>query len=239
MQALSSWPPPYTLRKTKRAKYLRLKVSHQGLELVLPYRCSQQEALNFLNSKRDWVEAQLKQLPVRKIPEPPQQLHLLAINSEWRVFYHADSGPARLRENKLEKTLTLSGNYQNQNHWQTLLILWVKKQAKAILPPWLKHLSELKLLPYTSVSIRSQKTRWGSCSANKKINLNYKLLFLNKEMVEHILLHELCHTVHLNHSKNFWALLTKLDPNTSLLEPKSKHTLEFIPEWLGAEETST
>jgi predicted metal-dependent hydrolase len=68
-------------------------------------------------------------------------------------------------------------------------------------------------LPYNRVSIRGQKTRWGSCSSDKNINLNYKLLFLEPEFVKYIIIHELCHTIHLNHSREFWQLVGDFYPD--------------------------
>jgi predicted metal-dependent hydrolase len=118
--------------------------------------------------------------------------------------------------------LLISGQYHAQNKWQLLLRIWLKKQAKIVLPNWLNELSKKNNLPFNSVRIRAQKTRWGSCSARKNINLNYQLLFLPTGLVQHILLHELCHTVHLNHSKAFWQLLTRLDPNTLHLKHQTR-----------------
>ncbi len=227
-----SWPPSYTLRKSKRAKHLHLKISARGIEIVLPWRCPQREALHFLNAKRDWIESKLKHFPLQTPTlEAPTTLHLAAINQSWQIDYQADSGPARLRK-QAESTLLIAGDYTTKERWKALLQNWLKKQALAVLPAWLTRVSQEVNLPFANVAIRAQKTRWGSCSSQKNINLNYKLLFLKPELVRHILLHELCHTVHLNHSKKFWELLNQLDPNTKHLEPKSPHHLTAVPVWL-------
>ena len=67
---------------------------------------------------------------------------------------------------------------------------------------------------YNKVFIRNQKTRWGSCSAKNNINLNYKLMLLPQHLRDHVILHELVHTKHRNHSPRFWKELERIDPKT-------------------------
>ena len=66
---------------------------------------------------------------------------------------------------------------------------------------------------FNKISIKNQKSRWGSCSSKKNLSLNYKILFLNKEQQDYIIVHELCHLKEFNHSKNFWSLVEKIIPN--------------------------
>ena len=88
-----------------------------------------------------------------------------------------------------------------------------KAQAEALI---LQRLSVLNMpygFKYNRVSIRNQKTRWGSCSRKANLNFNYKLLHLPAEIRDYIIVHELCHLKELNHSKNFWNLVAQTVPN--------------------------
>lgn len=86
----------------------------------------------------------------------------------------------------------------------------LRKQAKQILPPRLLALSEKHRLPFAGLRISSSKGRWGSCSGSKHINLSYFLLLLPAHLIDYVMLHELSHTVEMNHGIRFWALLDRL-----------------------------
>jgi predicted metal-dependent hydrolase len=80
-------------------------------------------------------------------------------------------------------------------------------QANAFLPGALAQLAREYGFIYQSVTIRKSKTRWGSCSSKKAINLSLYLMLLPSHLKEYVMLHELCHTIHMNHGTAFWALL--------------------------------
>ncbi len=85
---------------------------------------------------------------------------------------------------------------------------------------------------YKNLTFRGQKTVWGSCSSKKNINLNYKLLFLPARLVRYVLVHELCHIVHLDHSRRFWALVEQYEPDYARLKKELRHADHYMPEWI-------
>lgn len=85
-----------------------------------------------------------------------------------------------------------------------------------MLPGRLAFLSARHELPYTKVSINAARTRWGSCSSRKSINLSLFLMLLPSRLIDYVLLHELCHTREMNHGPRFWALLDKLTQGQAL-----------------------
>ena len=83
----------------------------------------------------------------------------------------------------------------------------MKEKALAYLPNRLQELSVQHSFEYTSVKISKSKSRWGSCSSKKSINLSLYLMSLPSHLIDYVLLHELCHTIEMNHGVKFWALL--------------------------------
>jgi hypothetical protein len=115
---------------------------------------------------------------------------------------------------------------------RALLKGWLLRRAKQQLPTWLRETSRELELPFGDVAIRGQRTRWGSCSAAGNINLNYGLLFLPPDLVRYLFVHELCHTVHLNHSPRYWALVQSKEPHYKILERALKQAAHTVPAWL-------
>jgi predicted metal-dependent hydrolase len=79
-----------------------------------------------------------------------------------------------------------------------------------------------ELLEYKRVSIRDQRSRWGSCSAKKNLNFNYRLVHLPPALVDYVIAHELCHLKEFNHAPAFWALLERVMPDARACQAELK-----------------
>jgi predicted metal-dependent hydrolase len=82
------------------------------------------------------------------------------------------------------------------------------------------------------MQIRGQSGRWGSCSSNKTLSLNYKLLFLEPELVRYLIIHELAHTRHMNHSARFWRTVGEFEPRYKELDQEIGESWRDVPAWL-------
>jgi predicted metal-dependent hydrolase len=87
-----------------------------------------------------------------------------------------------------------------------------RREAKAYLPLRLAKFAKKLKLPYNTVRIKKNITRWGSCSSNKNINLNLYLMQLPLDLIDHIIIHEIIHLVHRNHGKGFWKMFENVCP---------------------------
>lgn len=98
-----------------------------------------------------------------------------------------------------------------------------KEPARIIIAERIKFFNQFYNFEYKRVSIKNQKTCWGSCSRKGNLNFNYKIINLPEELRDYIIVHELCHLRELNHSKRFWEIVANTVPDYKLLRNKLKH----------------
>jgi predicted metal-dependent hydrolase len=168
------------------------------------------------------------------IPSPvslPEEIYLPALEERWTVAYRKTAGRSVQARSNGSGLLTVSGRVEDGREVMLGLRRWLVRQARASLVPWLDELSDQAGLPYGAVSVRGQRTHWASCSSRGNINLNYRLLFLSPDVVRYILNHELCHTIHLNHSRSFWSMLASMEPDFRVFNSLAKEGMEEVPEW--------
>ena len=89
-----------------------------------------------------------------------------------------------------------------------------KKAARKLVERKLTEFNRIYNFQYNRIAIRDQKTRWGSCSSKKNLNFNYRIVFLSEELVDYLIVHELCHLGEMNHSRKFWELTEQTVPNS-------------------------
>lgn len=222
--------PPYSVRVSSRAKRLQLKVMPPGkVEVVVPKRFNVNKVPAFVAEHRHWLQRHLDKMAAVYVDEPllPEVIHLPAIAKQWQLEYREGlrARVIALGENKLKL------HAPSKQHACPVLQDWLQQRAKQILPPWLEQVSAEAGLEFNRVTVRAQRTRWGSCSARKNINLNRALLFVSPEAVRYLLIHELCHTVHMNHSPQYWRLVASLMPEYKQMEAELRHVMAKIPRW--------
>jgi predicted metal-dependent hydrolase len=231
-----AWPPAYNLRISKKARNVHLKIiPNRGLEIVVPVRHQKRvDIAGLLEEKKSWIEKHLATVIIRP-PALITELTLNAIQQTWQIEYQTtNSRQIRAIERPLNAnthSLILYGNVNDIPKTHKWIKTWLKQIAQTHLLPWLDRLSQISGLPYNQAAIRGQQTLWGSCNSQKNINLNYKLLFVPAILAEHIMLHELCHTKHLNHGVRFWRLLRSLDPNCDHNNQQMRQADKLVPFW--------
>ncbi len=234
----SLWPPHYKIRRSKRAKNMSLRIySGSGLEVVIPDRKRSFDVMAFLNENREWVEKQAAkfQIDLREDNKQclPSTLELRAINKAIDIIYRPIESSVCVSSKCTKDKIIFYGAITDFSVCVPTITKWLKKQAKIILGNSLNELSTQYHLPFRKLSIRAQKTVWGSCTAKKDIQLNYKILFLPENLARYILIHELCHTVHLNHSISFWKMVACVIPDYRAQVKSLKTADQFIPRWLS------
>jgi predicted metal-dependent hydrolase len=207
---------PVLLRKSKRARRCKLKITTaHKVEVVLPTHVPLAAGEHFLNSKLHWLEKNIALLTPR---ESKYYLNGLEYRLEHlrlpELTRHAASHdyPNLRIESPAESTATP----------ESLFAQYAKFLAKQHLPPLCEHLAAKHNFEPKKIRISNSKTRWGSCTSRGTISLNYRLIHLPDELTEYIILHELCHLRHPNHSKEFWREVSIIIPHYRELEKELK-----------------
>ena len=241
--------PAFTVRVSSRAHHVRLVMTGSGeLTIVVPRRFDQRKIPAIVEAKLPWIARTLTRVEARRAaagaleasdePCMPERVILPALGEEWLVEYRpraAGSRGATARETAGGK-LIVTGPAGDEESSRRALVRWLRRRAQKELAVRLHELAQLHGLPFGEVTVRHQRTRWGSCSPQRAISLNLRLLLLEPELVDHVLLHELCHTRELNHSKRFWALVQAHDPDWKGHRRQAREAWRALPRWLHAED---
>jgi predicted metal-dependent hydrolase len=218
----------YSLRVSRKAKYAKLKIKpYGGLEVVIPLRFPKKAVPELLNRHTEWILQHLQKLQQNlPLPALPEHIHLAINNFHTEVVY----APQQQDIEDPSNQLLINGREYQQGVNQ--LRKWIRQQAWDLLPPILEGISQQTGLSYKKVSIRTQKTRWGSYSSNGTISLNDQLLFVSRENAEYLMIHELCHSRHMNHSPKFWQLVEHHCADYRVHEVALNRAKTVIPEWV-------
>jgi predicted metal-dependent hydrolase len=233
---------PYRIRVSRRSKRVRLTLTpREGLVMVTPPGVSRDWLINLANEWRGWVVKQMDQMGIAEptelhSPEPvlPDRIDLPAIGETWHLLQRYSPGAAPRTRESAAGSLLLSGDVRDADACRKALMRWLIRRAREALPPMLAKISAETGLHYREVSIRAQRTRWGSCSSHGDICLNYQILFLTPELARHVLLHELCHTVRLDHSPRFWRTVARFEPDLTVRRAEMRRSWSLVPAWLHA-----
>jgi predicted metal-dependent hydrolase len=228
--------PVARLRYSQRARRVAVRVSASGaVELVVPRGVSERHARAFLESRLEWVRHHVERRRASTPPEtpfPPAEIHLQLLGESWRVFQAGGDGSLRLREMGGVLELRGSGGREQQ---QRALQRWLVRRAERALEPLLVELARRHGFTFTTMRVRCQRTRWGSCSSRGLISLNLALLFQPEDVVRYLLCHELAHTRHMNHSARFWRCVEDCEPRYRELDAALTTGWRHVPGWLRQE----
>ena len=224
----------FEVRRSRRTRRLSLTVHPTGRVVVsAPNASSDRQIAEFVRSQSPWV-AETQRNFVRRYGERdrslPKTLALRAIDREIAVDYRP-TAHARMRTLEGEQ-LTLIGPVTDDDACRRALKRWVSNQARIHLGARLARLSAATGLPYTKLQVRAQRSCWGSHSSSGTISLNMSLMFLAPALVRYLLVHELSHARHMNHSAAFWATVQQFEPNYRELDTALGNAWVDLPGWL-------
>jgi predicted metal-dependent hydrolase len=229
------------IRVSRRARRLAVRVYPDArVEVVVPPRARPREVEQFLAAQREWIEGKRAQaLRNRPAPEafPPSGLCFGLTGESWRIHLAGGAGAARVAEREAGAAggiLHISGA-ATAPKIRVALRAWLLRAARTRLEPLVAARAEAMAVRFSRVSIRRQRSRWGSCSVRGTISLNACLLFQRPEVVDYLVVHELTHVKHMNHSARFWQAVEGHCANWRALDRELLQGWRHVPRWIFAE----
>jgi predicted metal-dependent hydrolase len=200
-------PDNYTIL-FKNVKHVGIRVGHdQRVRIVVPKWLPEQHLENILKKREDWIQKHLHRLRTRKQPVPLAENQILFKGK----ILHLEQNTQFNRSIEIdeEHLIIRTGDlFLEKNHQ----LAWYRNEARKHFEYRVHELAVRNGFHYNKIFIRSQKTRWGSCSKRKNLSFNWKLIKSPLFVIDYLILHELVHTEFLNHSKQYWQKVHSLCP---------------------------
>ncbi len=208
-------PIKYSLIKSSR-KTVGIIVNSDGSVVVrAPHRATKKQIDELLNRRIDWILKHKKRFEEQRLNHTD-----IYTSGEKHLFlgkeYELNVTAAPVNRVALNgKCIDVECNDELQV--RLLMDSWYRKKANEMMPeimmPVINQFKSRYDKTPAKISLKSMKTRWGSCSSRGNISMNIKLMKYNRSFIEYVMAHELCHLIHMNHSKRFYSLLSEFMPD--------------------------
>ncbi|MBR5127551.1 MAG: M48 family metallopeptidase [Roseburia sp.] len=198
-------------------KSLSIAIQPEGsLFVKAPVALSDDEILKWIKSKTAWIIRQREKLLNQQRVNPPKRYvtgeKFSYLGCEYELEIRISEGRAGLVR-ILENKLVVFSKTDSEETVQKILNSWYVEQAKIWIPKRVRFFAGLMRESYKNITIKNQKKRWGSCSSDRNLNFNWRLIMMPEDVIDYVVVHELCHLKQMNHSKAFWNEVEKMLPD--------------------------
>ena len=196
----------------KSKKTLSLKITENGLIVSAPFYMTERKINQLLSSKINWIKKKLALIEPQKnklIIENGATFNLLGKKIQLSLFQG---------KNKIEWRDTESLNIHfkdpsNQEKIKTFFLKWLKETALDYFSQRAYEISKINSIPSNSILLSNAKTRWGTCNSKAEVRINWRLIQAGPYVIDYVICHEFAHLTYMNHSRNFWNLVEKINPD--------------------------
>ena len=196
----------------KSKKTLSLKITENGLIVSAPFHMTERKINQLISSKMNWIKKKLALIEPQKnklIIENGATFNLLGKKIQLSLFQG---------KNKIEWRDTESLNIHfkdpsNQEKLKTFFLIWLKETALDYFSQRAYEISKINTIPSNSILLSNAKTRWGTCNSKAEIRINWRLIQADPYVINYVICHECAHLTYMNHSRNFWNLVEKINPD--------------------------
>ena len=226
----------FKIEKSKRySKKVSLRIDKDGrVVLTFPWRISEKEALKLVRDNLQKIKASVQIFSEQFVYNGGDTLLYLGVPRKI-VFDSSVLVPFSYNMDKF----VLNPRYVDNVY--VLARRWLVKKAEEYLPKRLMELAQKLGVRYKKVQVRDVRSRWGSCSSKGTISLNWRLIMAPIDVIDYVLIHELAHIVHPNHSKYFWRYVATFCPDYKLhrswLRKNGQHLFNWSVKLAGVKDS--
>jgi predicted metal-dependent hydrolase len=208
---------PYTLKRSFTARLIWFSIRPRiGLCVTIPSRYAQKYVPDFLQSKSNWILKHLSRETATAAgaeESPPPNLQTVTyLGRELKIVpvtgSSYQSSPITLAQDRLLVSAALPGSAPVKPQ----IVRWLSAQAGQIISEKVAKLCQMVGVTCRKITIRNQRTRWGSCSRLKNLSFNWRIIMAPEPVLDYVVVHEVCHLQELSHSQAFWALVARHCP---------------------------
>lgn len=204
----------YLLRRSPRRRSIGLRIDHAGLTVTVPAHLPQHRWEALLQEKSAWVLDKLEEMHARAIPEfrwqDGQLLPFLGSPLELAV----EPGGPRSRPTRCDSLLRVAlPDPDDTLALRNKVLQWYRREALAFFQQRVHHHARQLEVRVSRLDLSNARTRWGSCTSQGAVRLNWRLIKAPPAVIDYVVVHELAHIIELNHSPSFWAIVASACPD--------------------------
>lgn len=206
---------PINITRSQRRKTMALQIRNGQAYVRIPSELPLEYVHRFISKKQHWITQNIAEqqaaLPNRQFIDG----ELLPFLGETLELQFQQAGKNDIIKKQDQLTIRMASN-QSSTRRRQRVEAWLRQQASSHFEQRVNALSKRTELLPSSLKVRSYRARWGSCSIHGDIKLNWKLIMAPPHIIDYVIIHELCHLNHHNHSAAFWQLVDQFDPNRKI-----------------------
>lgn len=207
----------YVIRLSSR-KSASIEIRATEVRVSAPHRATQRELKHWVSEKAPWIRTKLAEQQ-RRVQQTPKRV--FEQDEKWpfmgrTVTLNLEKGrkaTAVLTDATLLITHSSRSQKSPQEQTETLLKKWYQEQAMDILSRKARHISELLQIHIRSIKLRRTKSKWGHCTVQGDLQFNWIIMQAPENVIDYLVIHECCHLLHHNHSRQYWQLVESLYPD--------------------------
>ncbi|HSX07026.1 MAG TPA: SprT family zinc-dependent metalloprotease [Candidatus Saccharimonadia bacterium] len=221
-----------TLVKRAQNRSIRLSVTASGVRVSMPKWTPFSAGEVFAINNLGWIQQEITKISMPLIEGGQRigKLHYLRFEQALNKRLTASRVTGTEIVVRMQQGEAIADSAV-QKRAQTAALRALKREAEQLLPPRVQNLAAAHNRDYKSISIKQLKRRWGSCDSHQALTFNFFLMELPWEHIDYVILHELAHTVEMNHGPAFWHVLTAMEPRARMLSKQLRSHQPAIGTW--------